>query len=80
MIAAVALVVGAVAVLLGPDAGITVFGAIAFAGVVVIAVAGLVLALVRAAGARGLPARDARGAAAVRAARRDGSGSGAWSA
>ena len=47
VIAAVALVVGAVAVLLGPDAGITVFGAIAFAGVVVIAVAGLVLALVR---------------------------------
>ena len=47
VIAAVALVVGAVAVLLGPDAGVTVFGAIAFAGVVVIAVAGLVLALVR---------------------------------
>ena len=47
VIAAVALVVGAVAVLLGPEAGITVFGAIAFAGVVVIAAAGLVLALVR---------------------------------
>lgn len=45
VIAAVALVVGAVAVLLGP--GITLFGAIAFAGVVVIAAAGLVLALVR---------------------------------
>ncbi len=45
VIAAIALVVGAVAVLLGP--GITVFGAIAFAGVVVIATAGLVLALVR---------------------------------
>jgi 4-hydroxybenzoate polyprenyltransferase len=61
VLAAVALVVGAVAVLLGPiggllgpdagllgpDAGITVFGAIAFAGVVLIATAGLVLALVR---------------------------------
>ena len=47
VIAAVALVVGAVAVLLGPASGITVFGAIAFAGVVVIAAAGLVLALVR---------------------------------
>jgi hypothetical protein len=34
-------------VLLGPDAGITAFGAVAFAGVVAIAVAGLVLALVR---------------------------------
>jgi 4-hydroxybenzoate polyprenyltransferase len=47
VIAAAALVVGAVAVLLGPDAVITVFGAVAFAGVVVIAAAGLVLALVR---------------------------------
>jgi len=47
VIAALALVVGAVAVLLGPENGITVFGAIAFAGVVVIAAAGLVLALVR---------------------------------
>lgn len=45
VLAAVALVVGAVAVLLGP--GVTLFGAIAFAGVVVIAAAGLVLALVR---------------------------------
>ena len=45
VIAAVALVVGAVAVLLGP--GVTPFGTIAFAGVVVIAAAGLVLALVR---------------------------------
>ena len=47
VIAALALVVGAVAVLLGPENGITVFGAIAFAGVVVIAAAGLVLALAR---------------------------------
>jgi 4-hydroxybenzoate polyprenyltransferase len=45
VVAAIALVVGAVAVLLGP--GITVFGAIVFAGVVLIATAGLVLALVR---------------------------------
>jgi 4-hydroxybenzoate polyprenyltransferase len=45
VVAAVALVVGAVAVLLGP--GVTPFGAIAFVGVVVIAAAGLVLALVR---------------------------------
>ena len=45
VLAAVALVVGAIAVLLGP--GVTLFGAIAFAGVVVIAAAGLVLALVR---------------------------------
>ena len=50
VVAAMALVVGAVAVLLGPDAGITVFGVITFAGVVVMAVAGLVLALVRAPG------------------------------
>lgn len=47
VIAALALVGGALAVLLGPDAGITVFGAIVFAGVVLIAAAGLVLALVR---------------------------------
>ena len=47
VLAALALVVGAVAVLLGPDAGISVLGAIAFAGVVAIAAAGLVLALVR---------------------------------
>ena len=47
VLAALALVVGAVAVLLGPDAGISAFGAIAFAGVVAIAAAGLVLALVR---------------------------------
>jgi 4-hydroxybenzoate polyprenyltransferase len=47
VLAALSLVVGAVAVLLGPDAGITAFGAVAFAGVVAIAVAGLVLALVR---------------------------------
>lgn len=50
VVAAMALVVGAVAVLLGPDAGITVFGVVAFTGVVVMAVAGLVLALVRAPG------------------------------
>lgn len=47
VLAALALVVGAVAVLLGPEVGITAFGAIAFAAVVAIAVAGLVLALVR---------------------------------
>ncbi|SFR86421.1 4-hydroxybenzoate polyprenyltransferase [Microbacterium sp. cf046] len=47
VIAAVALVVGAIAVLLGPDAAISVLGIIAFTGVVVIAIAGLVLALVR---------------------------------
>lgn len=47
VLAAIALVVGAVAVLFGPDAGITAFGAVAFAGVVLIATAGLVLALVR---------------------------------
>jgi 4-hydroxybenzoate polyprenyltransferase len=47
VLAALSLVVGAVAVLLGADAGITAFGAIAFAGVVAIAVTGLVLALVR---------------------------------
>lgn len=45
VLAAVSLVVGAVAVLLGP--GVTLFGAITFAGVVAIAAAGLVLALVR---------------------------------
>jgi 4-hydroxybenzoate polyprenyltransferase len=45
VLAAAALVVGAVAVLAG--SGVTAFGAIAFAGVVVIAAAGLVLALVR---------------------------------
>ena len=47
VLAALSLVGGAVAVLLGPDAGVTAFGAVAFAGVVAIAVAGLVLALVR---------------------------------
>jgi 4-hydroxybenzoate polyprenyltransferase len=47
VLAAAALVVGAVAVLIGPDAAISVFGAVVFAGVVAIAVAGLVLALVR---------------------------------
>lgn len=47
VIAAVALVLGAVVVLIGPDAGISAFAAIAFAAVVVIALAGLVLALVR---------------------------------
>ena len=47
VLAALALVVGAIAVLLGPDAGITALGTIAFAGVVAIAAAGLVLALVR---------------------------------
>lgn len=47
VIAAIALVGGAVAALIGPDAGITAFGAAVFAAVVVIATAGLVLALVR---------------------------------
>jgi 4-hydroxybenzoate polyprenyltransferase len=47
VLAAGALVVGAIAVLIGPDAAISVFGAVVFAGVVAIAVAGLVLALVR---------------------------------
>lgn len=47
VIAALALVGGAVAVLIGPDAGITRFGAAVFAGAVLIAIAGLVLALVR---------------------------------
>ena len=47
VLAALSLVVGAVAVLLGPEVGITAFGAVAFTGVVAIAVAGLVLALVR---------------------------------
>ena len=47
VLAAIALVVGAVAVLLGPDAGLSVLGIVAFAGVVAIAMAGLVLALVR---------------------------------
>lgn len=47
VMAAVALVAGAVAVLLGPDAGLSVLAVVAFAGVVVIATAGLVLALVR---------------------------------
>lgn len=52
VLAAVALVAGAVAVLLGPDAGLSVLGIVAFAGVVVIATAGLVLALVRPPGRR----------------------------
>jgi 4-hydroxybenzoate polyprenyltransferase len=47
VLAALALVAGALAVLLGPDGGVTLFGAVAFAGVVTIAAAGLVLALVR---------------------------------
>jgi len=47
VLAAVALVAGAVAVLLGPDVALSVLGIVAFAGVVAIATAGLVLALVR---------------------------------
>ena len=47
VLAAAALVVGAIAVLIGPDAGISVGAGVAFAGVVLIAIAGLVLALVR---------------------------------
>ncbi len=49
VLAAIALVIGAVAVLLGPvpEAGLTVVGVVIFVGVVGIAVAGLVLALVR---------------------------------
>jgi len=47
VIAALALVGGALAVVLGPDAAIGVFGVVMFTGVVAIAVAGLVLALVR---------------------------------
>ena len=47
VLAAAALVVGAIAVLIGPDAGISVWAGIAFTGVVLIAIAGLVLALVR---------------------------------
>lgn len=47
VLAALGLVLGALAVLLGPDAGVSVFGAVAFTGVVAIAVAGLVFALVR---------------------------------
>jgi len=49
VLAAIALVIGAVAVLLGPvpETGVTVVGLVIFIGVVGIAVAGLVLALVR---------------------------------
>jgi 4-hydroxybenzoate polyprenyltransferase len=47
VLAAGALVVGATAVLLGPGAGVNVFDVVAFAAVVAIATAGLVLALVR---------------------------------
>ena len=47
VIAALALAGGALAVLLGPDAGVRAIGAAIFAGVVVLAIAGVVLALVR---------------------------------
>lgn len=47
VLAAVALVVGAVAVLRGPDAAISAVAVVCFAGVAAIAVAGLALALVR---------------------------------
>lgn len=46
VVAAAALVTGAVAVLLGPDSGPSVLSIVVFTGVVLIAVAGLVLALV----------------------------------
>lgn len=47
VVAAAALVAGAVAVLLGPGSGPSVLSIVVFTGVVLIAVAGLVLALVR---------------------------------
>ena len=76
VLAAIALVIGAVAVLLGPvpEAGLTVVGVVIFVGVVGIAVAGPRARTRAATRALGVPARDARFAAAVRAARGDGSG------
>lgn len=47
VIAALALVGGALAVLIGPDAATGIFGSVMFAGVVAIALAGLILSLVR---------------------------------
>ncbi|MET0830005.1 MAG: UbiA family prenyltransferase [Microbacterium sp.] len=52
VLAAVALVIGAVAVLLGPGAGLSVVSIVLFGGVVAIAIAGLVLALARPPGRR----------------------------
>jgi 4-hydroxybenzoate polyprenyltransferase len=52
VLAAVALVVGAVAVLVGPATGLSVVSIVLFAGVVAIAIAGLVLALARPPGRR----------------------------